>query len=208
MFDFSSLSDLFSNGSFDMSSLGSAMSSGGSGSTGWDYWIKAIQDGVIGQSAGFDATKRREENSPLAMEAKGKNPSEALKTGETKGDYVYNLENDAPFLADMYKGFMGTQKKEPLSVKGSSSLTQQAQNNASGSNAALDKSLDPEARKVAGVSEGGSLPQLRLSGTSFDSMMDAFGGMEMPLDTPKSRKKMTGKTDGGFDMFMKMFGGR
>lgn len=37
--------------------------------------------------------------------------------------------------------------------------TNMAQNNASGSNASLDKSLGDSARKVAGVSEGGSKPQ-------------------------------------------------
>ena len=37
----------------------------------------------------------------------------------------------------------------------------QAQNNASGSNASLDKSLDQPARHILGISEGGSVPQLK-----------------------------------------------
>ena len=207
MFDFSSLGSMFGNGGFDMSSLGSMIGSGSGGSTGgWDYWIKAIQDGVIGQSAGFDTVKQNEEGSPLAMEAKGKNPEEALKRGTTKGEYAYNLENNAPFLADIYKGFAGSGEKNPLRYKGSSNATNNGQNNASGSNATLDKSLNPEARKIAGISEGGATPQLYATDTSFNSMMDAFGDMHLPLDTPKDRKETLGSNI-DFMKLLNMFGG-
>lgn len=49
------------------------------------------------------------------------------------------------------------------------------QQNASGSNANLDNSLDKDARKVAGVSEGGATPQTQnnsLLGSLGNSFMD------------------------------------
>ena len=204
--DFSSLGDMFGGGGFDMGSM-----AGGGSTGGWDYWIKAIQDGVIGQSAGFDAVKQNQESEPLAMEARGEDPKDAPARGETKGDYVYNLENDMPFLADMYKGFAGTNDTDDLRTQGSSGVTNKGQNNASGSNASLDKSLNPEARKVLGVSEGGATPQLNAGDTSFNSMMDSFGDMHLPLDTPKERQELFGKdkkkgeSDKSFDDVLNTF---
>jgi hypothetical protein len=203
MFDFSKISDMFGNsGSFDYGSLMSMMGdSGGDAGNGWSYWAKAIQDGVIGQSAGFDSVKQNTENEPLAMEARGEDPKNAPAWGSTRGDYVYNYEDQVPFLKDLSKSITNDQSSDPLRDKGSTgatkngkmdAVTQNGQNNASGSNAALDKSLSPEARKVAAVGEGGATPQVAKD-TSFNSMMDSFGDMHLPLDNPKSRKELMGE---------------
>lgn len=205
MFDISKISDMFSNsGSFDYGSLMSMMGdSGGDAGNGWSYWAKAIQDSVIGQSAGFDSVKQNVENEPLAMEARGEDPKNAPAWGSTRGDYVYNYENQLPFLKDLSAGTTNSQASDPLRSKGSTgatikgktdTATQNGQNNASGSNAALDKSLSPEARKVAGIGEGGATPQVAKD-TSFNSMMDSFGDMHLPLDNPKSRKEELGGSD-------------
>lgn len=180
-------------GSFDFGSVMDAAGMAGGGSTGgWDYWAKAIQDGVIGQSAGFDAVKQNEEMSPLGMEARG--DASGLSNTGTKGSYVYNLEGDVPFLNSMNEAFVNKRQSDPILA----AETQKAQNNASGSNASLDKALNEDARKIAGVSEGGATPQLPktkgyATDTSFNSMMDAFGDMHLPLDNPKSREESFGK---------------
>jgi len=196
-FDFSDFGSMFGDGGFDFSSMGSIAGEGGGGS--WDYWIKAIQDAVIGQSAGYDAVTQNEENTPLARQARGEDPNLDEDDG-TKGEYVYNLENDMPFLNSMYDTFADNKNSDPyLTSIDTSRLVSTAQNNASGSNASLDKSLDEDARKILGVSEGGAKPQMKgtTSEMGFNSMMDSFGGMELPLDNPKSRKEILGSNDGG-----------
>lgn len=67
------------------------------------------------------------------------------------------------FMSGLNTGFDDSLKKNTQSLLLNPALysnTNNAQNNASGSNASLDKSLDDDARKVAGVSEGGATPQL------------------------------------------------
>lgn len=59
--------------------------------------------------------------------------------------------------------------------------TNQAQNNASGSNASLDKSLAEGARKILGASEGGATPQMNGSaatsaGNSLGNSIGSFLG--------------------------------
>lgn len=189
--DFSSIMDIIGN-----SGAGDAASSGAG--NGWAYWAKAIQDAVIGQSAGFDAAKQNQESEPLALQATGSKPVE----GATRGTYKYNYEGQVPFLQGFSGLASGGRSNDPLYKQDVDKITKNAQNNASGSNGALDTSLNEDARKVAGVSEGGAKPQLFATSIpknqSFNSMMDSYENLGLPLDNPKNRQgSMFGNNAGG-----------
>ena len=200
----------------DFSNIMDFASSSGGDSNPWSYWAKAIQDAVIGQSAGFDAVKQNEESSPLAIQARG---GETSTNNGLRGEYKYNFEGQVPFLQGIYSSF-ANRKEDPLYKQSVDAITKSAQNNASGSNASLDTSLNKDARKIAGISEGGATPQLNKD-TSFNSMMDAYENLSLPMDNPKNRKNgMTGLDilgkmgDNNFDFstfdwqdWVNMFGG-
>lgn len=59
------------------------------------------------------------------------------------------------------KGLEATEGSRNRMLLPREGTVEQGQNNASGSNAPLDKSLGGDARKIAGISEGGSTPQLQ-----------------------------------------------
>lgn len=201
--DFSSIMDIIGN-----SGVGDAASSGAG--NGWSYWAKAIQDAVIGQSAGFDAAKQNQESEPLALQATGSKPVE----GATRGDYKYNFEGQVPFLQGFSGLASGDRSNDPLYKRDVDKITKNAQNNASGSNGSLDTSLNEDARKVAGISEGGAKPQLFATSMpknqSFNSMMDSYENLGLPLGNPKNRQGSifgNGGWKNAFDWIGNLFGG-
>lgn len=72
------------------------------------------------------------------------------------GISVLDRQNDVPLLDPAFYG----------------------QQNASGSNANLDKSLGKDARKVAGISEGGAAPQLQNNGANATEGAATSGVMD------------------------------
>lgn len=205
--DFSSIMDIVGN-----SGVGDAASSGAD--NGWAYWAKAIQDAVIGQSAGFDAVKQNQESEPLALQATGSKPVE----GATRGTYKYNFEGQVPFLQGFSGLASGGRSNDPLYKQDVDKITKDGQNNASGSNSALDNSLNEDARKIAGISEGGATPQLFATtmpkSQSFNSMMDSYENLGLPMDSPKYRQGSmfgsnagSGDWNGIVDWFSSLFGG-
>ena len=70
-------------------------------------------------------------------------------------------ESGGGALRGLAKGFNATEGSRKRMLLPREGTVERGQNNASGSNAPLDKSLGGDARKIAGISEGGSTPQLQ-----------------------------------------------
>ena len=81
---------------------------------------------------------------------------DSIKKIGSSGMAVLDQQNDVPLLNPAFYG----------------------QQNASGSNASLDKSLGKDARKVAGVGEGGATPQLQNNGASATEGAATSGVMD------------------------------
>ena len=82
---------------------------------------------------------------------------------------------------------------------------EQGQNNASGSNAPLDKSLGEDARKIAGISEGGSTPQLQ-GMTSLLGNGSPAGGSAGSLTSLGSKEGAASAGKGLFDLISSFWG--